>query len=172
MVIGAALWLDNKKSQPENESVAALDEVIQTDYFMEDYSITTTDIKGNPFRWLSGSKLEHFSNGDTTLIEPKLQFSQQEQHWLLVAKNGSFQEKDKIILDGGVKIQQLNGKEKALNIETEHLDISLTENIASTNSKVTVSNENGQINAIGMNINFNQHQLRLLSQVKGHYVFK
>ncbi|MDH5258558.1 MAG: LPS export ABC transporter periplasmic protein LptC [Gammaproteobacteria bacterium] len=171
LVISSALWLEDKKNLPG--SVAAPSEQLrQADYFMENYNITSTDINGNAFRWLSGTRLAHFPNGDTSLSNPSLQFRQQDQHWLVVAKNGEFKGDKKIILDGDVKIQQLNGRTNILNIKTEHLDISLDENIASTDEKVTVSNENGEINATGMNLNLDQRQLRLLSKVKGRYVFE
>lgn len=204
LVVVSALWLDDKASQPGSSPVITPEQSNLPDYFMEDYNITSTDIEGKPYRWLSGDKLEHLPNGNTKLIQPKLQFSQKEQHWLLLAETGTIsegnsksndesngksnseknlesnlendstkkQDEKKISLDGNVKIQQLNGRTKALNIQTEHLDISITDNSASTESKVTVSDENGEINATGMSINFDEHQLRLLSQVKGHYVFE
>ena len=210
LVVASALWLDDKASQPGSAPAITPEQSSLPDYFMEDYNITSTDITGKPFRWLSGNKLEHLPNGDTNLIQPKLQFSQKEQHWLLLAETGTISEGSgensreisrenntesnneienhllsnqenhsvqkqpdkKITLDGNVRIQQLNGRTKALSIQTKHLDISITDNSASTDSKVTVSDENGEISAIGMNINFDQHQLRLLSQVKGHYVFE
>ena len=171
VVIIAALWLEENKNAPITPvSSPALEN--QLDYFMTKYNIISTNAEGQAFRWLSGKRLEHFTNGDTHLGSPKFQFSQESQHWLLTAKDGNLVEDEKITLDGEVTIQQLNGKMKALSIETNNLDISLSENFASTDSDVLVSDENGKINATGMHINFDNHQLRLLSNVKGQYRFE
>ena len=165
------LMLDDKASPPGTAIVNA-EQSNLPDYFMESYNIISVDIEGNANRWLSGKKLEHFPNGDPNLLNPTLQFRQKEQHWLLLAEKGNIYEDKTLSLDGNVNIQQLNGKTKALIIQTEHLDILVGENTASTDQKVKVSDENGEINATGMNINFKEHQLQLLSQVKGHYVFE
>ena len=187
IVTVSALWLDDKESQP-GSSPTTPEESNLPDYFMENYNIISTDIDGNANRWLSGKTLQHYPNGNTNLTQPTLQFSDNEQHWLLLANKGTIQEGSreerneesedagqegrKLALDGNVKIQQLNGKTKALIIETQHLDISTADNTASTQSEVKVSDENGEISATGMNINFNEHQLQLLSRVKGRYEFK
>jgi len=179
MVIIAAVWVeenkfkknDFKKKTPETTSLLGQPPPQQADYFMENYTIISADAKGQPFRWLSGNRLTHYSNQYTALTQPKLQLSIDKQHWLLLAKSGHINKNQKIELDGNVNIQQLNGKEKSLVVKTEHLDVSLSDNTASTKHKVYVNNENGEVNAVGMSINFDQHQLRLLSNVKGHYVF-
>ena len=171
VVIIAALWLEENKNAPVT-AVSSPAPENQLDYFMTKYNIISINAEGEAFRWLSGNRLEYFTSGDTHLGSPKFQFSQKSQHWLLTAKDGNLIEDEKITLDGEVTIQQLNGKTKALSIETNHLDISLSDNIAATESEVLVSDENGKINATGMHINFDNHQLRLLSNVKGRYNFE
>jgi len=169
--ITSTVWLIDKSNQPEPPSPPP-NQGKQTDYFMENYHIISIDKHGNPFRWLSGPKLAYFNNGQTQLQQPTLQFHQQKQHWLLTAKNGNIYNNDKIDLKGNVEIQQLSGQTKSLDIKTEQLEIRLSDNIASTNDKVVVSSENGEIRAQGMRIDFSNHQLSLLSQVKGRYVFE
>jgi len=171
LVVVSSLWLDEKKSLPDTAD-ATPDQSKQADYFMENYKITSTDINGKAYRWLSGEKFEHLPNGDTNLTQPKLRFREKDQHWLLFAENGSIQENKHVTLDGNVNIQQLSEQSSKFNIQTEHLDISINENRASTKNRVTISDKNGEINAVGMDINFDKHQLRLLSQVKGRYVFE
>lgn len=168
--ISSAVWLIDKGTQPQLTTTLP-EQSKQTDYFMENYHIISIDSHGNPFRWLSGPKLAYFNDGQTQLEQPTLQFHQQKQHWLLTANNGNIHNNDKISLKGKVEIQQLSGQAKSLDIKTEQLEILLPENIASTNNNVLVSSENGEIRARGMRIDFNNHQLSLLSQVKGRYVF-
>lgn len=178
-VIASALWLDvirqgTKDPQLISSGPASIKSNLP-DYFMEKYNIISTDINGNAHRWLSGNTLQHYPGGDTNLTRPSLQLSKDQQHWLLLAEKGTIRDNDEqdksLSLDGNVKIQQLNGKTKPVSIQTEHIDISITENTATTESRVIVSDENGKFTAIGMNVDFDEHELQLLSQVRGHYSF-
>lgn len=164
------LQLDKKEHQA-TPSANQPNQSTEADYFMENYTIISVADNGEAFRWLSGKSLTHYMNNVTDLIQPTLQFSDDDQYWLLSAKNGTIEERDTLAFDGDVKIHQLGGRTKALNIYVDHLDISLKENTASTQSKVTVSNNDSQIVATGMQIDFDNRRLRLLSNVKGQYVF-
>lgn len=192
LIAASALWLDDKDAQPST-AVTPTAQTNLPDYFMEDYNIISTDTNGQPHRWLSGKTLQHFPNGDINLTQPMLQFRKQprqqfdekEQGWLLSAEKGTIhsdniyndnaeknQKQKKLTFDGNVNIVRSNEQQSSLIIQTEHLDISMANNAASTHSNVKVINDNGEITAKGFTINFDDQQLHLLSQVKGHYVFK
>lgn len=189
LVISFSLWLADSDFQPGSSSTSTALEKQQTNqanYFMEDFNIISTDIKGKAQQWLSGELLQHLPNGNTYLTQPLLQLKQKQQHWLLSAKQGTIKDdkqnhaqqsqqhaKNKTLtLHGNVNIQQLNKGTKTLTIQTEHLDIVMAKNIATTRSKIKLSDENGVINAVGLELDFDTQQLRLLSQVKGRYEFQ
>ncbi len=177
-------WFNKKKSSTKNQSLSAK-QVNQPDYFMEDYTIITTDSNGNTQQQLSGKKLQRFPNGNTNLTQPKLQFNLQKQHWILFAEKGTIQENNgkdnaSLSLEGNVNVLLLDNtfnnshykKNEAFIIQTEQLNILMADKTASTQQPVRIINENGEINATGLVINFDEQQLQLLSNVKGHYVFK
>lgn len=162
----------NQKNTSTHSAIQPNNPTKQADFFMTRYNIISTDENGEAVRWLSGKKLEHYSDDITALTEPTLQFSQNEQHWLLSAKNGNIHGEETISFQGDVNIHQLSGKSENLNISTEHIQIDLENNQARTDQAVNVSDENGNVSATGMSIHFDDHRLRLLSNVKGRYDFE
>ena len=140
------------------------------DYFMENFTLIETRDNGEPFRWLSGSQLTHYADGDTKLDHPNLKLlGKNQQLWIANAHNGLIDENQNLTLDGSVQIEQVSGNFQQINIQTQSLMVSLQDQIARSNKRVSLKTDNGSITAIGMVIDMAEHNVQLLSAVKARY---
>lgn len=154
----------------DNGSFAPPADRVETDYFMQNYTLISTHETGEAHQWLSGKGMTHFSNGETHLDEPQLQLRpDQSSLWQVNAKNGIVHEENNLLLDGEVKVQQLSGDLGYIKIETDKLALSTLTRIARTESKVKLSSDNGIVTANGMIIDLNTQHITLQSQVRGRY---
>ena len=141
------------------------------DYYMMEYSIITTDDQGKAKLWFAGSELNHFPNNTTVIKNPEIRFEDNSKaQWQTNAKQGLVVGESQIVLDGDVQIQQVSAEKKQVKINTENLLISLEDKIASSDVRVTLQSDAGQVNATGMRLDFGNQTLKLLSNVDAKYI--
>ncbi len=144
---------------------------MQQDYYLNDFSVTALDEKGQPQHRLQANQLSHFSNGvQTELRQPTLEvYRQGKVEWRVVAERGEFNpQQDEVLLQGKVKLLQSSGT-APLQLTTSSLRIQPQQGRAETDQPVTLIQAKNRIDAIGMEIDQQKQRLRLLSKVRGHY---
>ncbi len=143
------------------------------DYFMRNFAVITTREDGKVYQRLRGEELNHYKSGLTQIEEPKLKLNTKKQTvWQASANHGEVTNQTELTLDGEVSIEQTNNKFRQVYISTKQLTINMQSNTAKSSSPVTVTTDNGVINANGMFADLEQQHVQLYSGVKAEYVSK
>lgn len=139
-----------------------------SDYYMKDYRVITANAQGIAESWIDGSELIHFPDNSTRIINPKVKVrNKKNEIWSTEAQKGHIRDGNEITLDGTVQIQQVN---KQIKINTESLIISLDKRTATSNDQIEVSDPATRLTATGLFFDFENNKVKLLSDVKAHYV--
>jgi len=170
----ASTWVfESIKKKP-----ALNDEVLRhdPDYFLENFTATTTDIKGKLAYKVTGIHLEHYPDDDSLkLTQAVFSFYEDERISWTVRSNEAliFQEKQEIYLSGNVIMDQFpNKKEKKspIKLRTEQLFIDAKKKIANTKSKIKFTQGTNRTQGIGMNADMNKNTIEFMSQTRSRYV--
>lgn len=174
LLVAAALsswWLYQQvqPSEPVRSPLAAH----EPDYFFEDFVLTSMNAEGKPKHKLSGSRMVHFPDDDTTEIDqPELEiYINLIPTWKIVANHGWISSGgDEVRLDGNVRIQRYGLQEEdAIHVVTEVMLVKPDQEYAETDHQVVVTGRSMQIQAVGMRVYLDEGRVELLSQVKGVY---
>lgn len=142
-----------------------------TDYYMNDYTIVSTDTEGKAQYWFTGKEMKHYPNKRTYIDNPTITIRNlQKQIWTTHADAGEIADNEELTLDGNIEIEQVNINHPHVKINTDQLVISLHEKIASNESEVNVRMDIGHLNATGMHLDFANNQVLLKSKVSAKYV--
>jgi len=146
------------------------------DYFLENFTATTTNIEGKLAYKVSGLHLEHYPD-DNSLKLTQAIFSLYEDErisWTVRANEALiFQDSQKVYLSGNVAMDQFpNKKEKKrpIKLRTEQLFIDMKKKIATTKSKIKFTQGTNRIQGIGMNADMQKNKIEFMSQVRSRYV--
>lgn len=143
------------------------------DYFMENFTITSMNEKGEPAYILKASKLEHFADDDSAeLIQPLIQFKEDRGDWSISAERAHFLGNENIIhLYESVKIVRAGTDSRGpLSIFTDYLTINTDTQIARTDRLAHIKTRDAELDSEGMVFDNRQGILQLLSRVRGTYV--
>lgn len=142
------------------------------DYFMENFTITNMNKKGQPDYILSASRLEHFADDDSTeIMQPHIVFKETEGDWSISASRAQILQKDKTIhLYDSVNINREASPERPpLTITTDYLKVDTDNKLAETDRLAHIQSQQLELKTMGMVFDGNKGILKLLSQVKGRY---
>ena len=143
------------------------------DYYINDFTITALDKRGQPRHRLEADQLSHFNATETTLLtQPKLQvYEGKKVLWRINAEQGEIQrQQDEVLLQGKVRlVQSKTGERAQLRLDTSLLRISPEQGRADTDRAVTMIQGNNRIDAVGLQMEQESQRLLLLSQVRGRY---
>jgi len=144
------------------------------DYYFLDATVTSLDIKGRPQSELVSPRIIHHPDDDSVeAFQPKMRyFIKDGLPWYARADHGMQPSGGNLVyLDGHVEMTHpdQNGG-PPLVIDTEHLMVDLTTNIASTDDPVTLVKGTSRTDGIGMDGYMQDNRLVLRTTVKGLYV--
>ena len=143
------------------------------DYYLVDFMLTTMDDNGIPRNQLAAENMYHYSDDDTASLEkPYLVIYQNEtDSWEIRAEHGLISEGGKaVMLQGDVFIEQVRAhSDRNLKIITSDLNIRTEEKFVNTEKPITIVDNFGVTEAVGMRADLKEHRLQLMSQVRGNY---
>lgn len=144
------------------------------DYYMEDFKTLAMDEAGNPRYKLEAIYMAHYSQNDATeVLNPRMQFYRDQQPPLNVTANKGWLTADNevVLLDGDVKFVETNEQgEHNIQIHTQKARLLINQNYAETDEFARIITRRTTITGTGMQVNFNQGKLTVLSDV--HTIIK
>lgn len=171
LIAALSLWLNEYfKQRPEIH--APLGENF-SDYFMDNFTLTSMDKNGQPAYTLQASKLRHFANDDSLeILGPEIHFHSQKGQWQVNA--------DKAIIEKGrtrmhlhqhvvLQRQPADSHTTDLQISTSYLQIDTQARIASTDKPARVTGPQLTLDTDGLRYEQKTGKLELLSNVRGVY---
>lgn len=164
-----SIWL--LSGEDSNNNSAAKDEQTRaSDYAMTDFTLTVMDDEGNPSRIITGSKMAHYPDDDSTdiLFPVASILDQQKDNWIMSSNKAQSQGKgEQILLTGNVIITRQHNNE--IELHTEQLTLDTLHNTAYTDLAVSMKSPYGNTDSIGLHAALEDKMINLHSRVKGHY---
>lgn len=163
-----ALALIFGRDERKNGADAPVDQ--NSDFYMQDFTITRFDENGDKSSVIVGEKLTRSIDSGTSFItRPNARlFSDGDALWQVSSAAGT--------IDKTHSNMQLNGnvvatrrEDVVITAETESLSLDLVAETAQTTDEVTVRHEGGVQSGKGMRAELTANQLWILSEVKAHY---
>jgi len=154
------------------------------DYFMENFSITSLNMQGQPKSVLKANKMLHYADNDSAELEqPSLKvirpktgqgtgLNTDENNIITLRADRAvfFKHKNTLHLHDNVIIHRAATKTQSeLSIYTDYLRIDTATNIAETDLATKVKTPEAEINSTGLIFDSLQGTLKLQSKVKGTY---
>jgi lipopolysaccharide export system protein LptC len=144
------------------------------DYYFTDATVTSLDLKGKPASELVSPRIIHHPDDDSVeTFQPRMRyFLKNGLPWFAQADHGMEPSGGNLIyLDGHVEMTHpdQNGG-PPLVIDTEHMKVDLTTNIATTDDPVTMTKGNSRTDGIGMDGYMQDNRMVLRNHVTGLYV--
>jgi len=140
------------------------------DYYMEDFTTTNMDKNGVPDYKLYAIYMAHYPDNDTTeVLKPNMEIyrSGKPPLFVIADKGWLTAGNEVVLLTGNVQFteQDANGG-VVLQINTEKAQLLLNQNYAETDSYASIRSRRASITGTGMQVNFNEGKLRVLSNVR------
>jgi LPS export ABC transporter protein LptC len=168
LMLVVALW----RWQPASEGPAATagDSDTLPGYVATQAELVDTGDDGQPRFRLRATRISQRHPGAMVeLEEPRLDY-QGSTHWQVQARSGTLpQDASSVNLSGAVQATAERGREPALRIRTETLDIDLANRRADTGAAVLVDLGANRLAAVGLHADMKADSLRLESAVHGEY---
>lgn len=142
---------------------------IVPDYFMEDFTTVTMDENGEPKFKLYAIYMAHYPDNDTTeVLRPSIEFYRKNKPPLYVKSDKGWLTADNevVLLNGNVEFVEKNELDQAImQINTDKARLLINQNYAETDQFVKISTRRFTITGIGMQADFNEGKLTVLSDV-------
>ena len=174
MALLAALtfWLDHIVQPPAVQRDGSTRH--DPDYIVENFVAVRTGLDGAPRHQLEAKRMLHYPDDDTTHLEkPRLlSFAGVHPEGSIVSETALMSSEGKTVdFRGNVKaVRAASGARSELVLTTEHLHVIPDDDIARTESAVTVVDANTNLTAVGLELNNKAKTLTLKSRVRGTYV--
>lgn len=174
---GLSVWMF--QGQPEKGRSVTVQSQGAPDSFMENFTTQTMDAEGRPQYQLSAVRMAHYADDDRSeLVQPHFTaFRADGEQWTVVAESGqALAGAKQILLNGAVTIERHPAATAPadLQIVTRDVRVRPADDYAETDAATTIVHGTGAqqatLNSLGMQVNFGEGQLLLLSEVRGHYV--
>lgn len=144
------------------------------DAFMEDVVAVILDKQGKPKMKIASPYMVHYPQNDMTELEtPKITlYRQSATPWFITSKYGkALQGIKQVDFWNNVNIHHAaDEKAPATLIKTDTLTIYPQAKLADTQSKITLEQPGLVVKAVGMHVDMNAGDIKLLSQARGEYV--
>lgn len=145
----------------------------EADYYFEGFHALRMGLNGEPVQRLTGARMSHFPDDDSTELEQPhlLSYADQGPPWELRAERARITERgDLIYLPGPVQLNRSAGPANAdLEAETEDLTLRVQERVGETERAVSIVSGGDMMRADGMRIELEAGRLQLLSRVRATY---
>ena len=145
----------------------------EPDYYMEQFSKLSMDVKGHLDSKLEAQFMVHYPDDDSTeLVQPKLElYNGSTRPWIVVAERGWVSAKNEhILLYGPVEIWRYDDDgNRELELRTKDLRILADEDYAESDNPTTVRSPSSTTHAVGMQAWFRTNLVKLLKDVRGHH---
>ncbi|MGH8744569.1 MAG: LPS export ABC transporter periplasmic protein LptC [Burkholderiales bacterium] len=164
-------WLDSKVQppQPNRDGSSRHD----PDYIIEDFTTTRMSKDGMPRYILRAKKMIHYPDDDSTHLDyPDFRHVETGKPELRITSDRGLLSSggEDAYFIGDVKVVRAPDAEYGeLNLTTTYLHVIPDQDLAKTDKPVTLTEPHTIINAVGLELNSNTRELKLLSQVKGQY---
>ena len=148
----------------------------EADYFLENFTATTRNIKGQISYKVVAVHLEHYPDDNSMKLQkPVFSFYEDNiKSWNAVADEAIiFQDTQIIHLNGHAILKQLTSPKVNIipgKITSDQLTIEAKKKIAHTKTKIKLEQGNNHIQATGMRANMNSNKIEFLSKTRSHYV--
>lgn len=145
----------------------------QPDFFMENARIRQLNAQGTVSYQLTTERATHLASDESTLLdEPFLVFFREgeTQPWELRSRYGQAdQGGDRVRLTDEVELQQKLPNRALTRLTTSLLDVFPQRDYAETDQAVRIEAANGVTTGVGMQVQFNDGTMTLLSNVRGEH---
>ena len=144
------------------------------DYYFNEATITSLDVKGKPASELSAPRMVHHpDDGSIEVFDPRMRyFAAGNPPWFAQADHALEPSGGKLVyLDGHVEMRRpdANGGPPLI-IDTEHMTVDLDTNIASTDDPVQMTKGVSHMTGVGMDAYMQDNRLVLRALVRSVYV--
>jgi lipopolysaccharide export system protein LptC len=174
-LIAAFTWWLQNLVEPEKSKVAKTLRH-DPDYFMENFTVTSMNEAGRPHYLMEAQYMAHFPDDDTTrFVKPHLiVFQEDVAPWTVDSEHALATTGGKEVhLMGEVIMQRPDTPAQAgLKLTTKDMLVRPDDEYAETKQPVTIVDESGTVNAVGMQVYMQDEKLLLLSRVRGVYEVK
>ena len=144
------------------------------DYIVENFVAVRTRVDGTPQYQLEAKRMLHYPDDDTTHLEnPRvLSFDGEHPETTIVADTALMSAEGKTIDFNGNVItnRAASSTRSAMVLTSEHLRVIPDDDIARTDSPVTIVDANTKLTAVGLELNNKYKTIKLKSKVRGSYV--
>lgn len=161
-----------KENQEQPEEMVRHD----PDYFLENFTATSRNIKGEITYKVVAVHLEHYPDDNSMKLQKPI-FSFYDDNiktWDAVADEAIiFQETQIIHLNGHAILKQLSGSKTSFTpskITADQLTIEAKKKVAHTKSNIKLTQGKNHIQAVGMKADMNKNKIEFLSKTRSHYV--
>lgn len=171
LLAALTFWLEQKVQTP----IGARDKKLrhEPDYIVHNFSAVETSPAGVPSQSLDAVTLTHFSDDDTShLISPEfVRYSEKRLPVRITADTARVTAQGEHAHFFGNVRAVVEGKKPQENITilTDYLHVIADENLAKTDRPVTIQKADSVTTAVGMELNGETRELKLLSRVKVRY---
>jgi lipopolysaccharide export system protein LptC len=172
-----SIWLF--QGQPEKGRSVTVQNHDVPDSFMENFTTQTMDAEGRPQYQLRAVRMAHYADGNRSeFMQPHFTaYRPDGQRWTVAAETGqALDGTEQILLNGVVTIERQATATAAANLQIVTRDVRVwpADDYAETDEATTIvrgtETPSATLKALGMQVNFREGQLQLMSQVRGQYV--
>jgi len=166
----ATYLLARNPSNKINQPPARLD--TRLDYALRDFTGRLLDKEGNTNLQISSPLLRKNAQSEVgTVKSPEIHIKQEEQQWHIIAESAIITaDREFVSLIGDVYILRRNEiSGEILEITTRDVILRVTPRTASTESLVTIVQQDDRLDALGMNLDIRNNSFELLNEVRATY---
>ena len=166
LVAVGSWWL----AQPDDATVAAPAAVPQPGYYVHDADLEQTDSSGRiTLRVPANDALQLAVGGDVALTELRVDYLVAPgRDWVMTANDGTLPPNGRtVLLAGDVRLSAPD--EGAALVRTEHLQLDVDTELATSADPVRLEMPPNSINAVGLRADLKQDTLQLLALVNGTF---
>ena len=167
-ILAVSYWLD-QQTQPDEQKTGGRKQHTP-DAIVDNLKAVTLDQQGTPHFIMSAKQLVHYADDDsTTLDEPDITaLAPMRPDVHMTSRNGALSSKGDVIeLTDGVKIVRAASPNRSeLVIQTEYLKVVPDLQTAQTDRAVTMTDADGRLSSVGMDMDNKAQIIKFLAQVK------
>ena len=162
-----AFWSETVQTTSNNN-----DDPNRVDFFIKDAFITTFDPEGNIKQIITSPLLQHLPNQEKTQLNlPSITLPGDDGDMQISSDEGfALDDESKIELAGNVQVIDNSTSNVPWVLTTSILTFLPPDNYAETDAPVLLVQGQNRTDATGMKAWFDEHQVDLLSEVRGYYV--
>ena len=171
LFVGLTLWLE-RVVQPAGPKLDGSTRH-EPDYIVENFNAIKLDLNGQPHFTLAAVKMTHYPDDLTThLVRPHfIAFNPKTPPYHIYAQRGIITEDGEhaYLYDNVRLVREASGKSTELTLHTSYLHIIPEKSFMETDKPVIIQDAHTHITAVGLKLDKDTHQLKLLSRVKARY---